>query len=148
MPIPTRLLVFLLLLGPITACVVPPTTIAVNPISGRVYSTLGNSLWSCDAAGESCTQGAIVMAPTDAAVTTDSRLVFAAGRSIHVCNDEGQACIAVDLPAAMIAEGLSVGPSGQVFVIGSKGELAACSETECRAVANRMPNKSSEPATE
>jgi len=145
----TRWLSCFIALAPFAIAIAPafgcaaPTSVAVNPISGRVYSTMGKTLWSCDAAGENCTQGAVVIEPEDTAVLPDSRVVFTAGASIYVCNDEGQACIEVKLPASMRAAGLAVGPSGQIVVVGTKGALATCTETECRAV----PDASAKPST-
>lgn len=130
---PIRLLLLCSALAPTFACATP-TTVAVNPVSGRVYSTVGSTLWSCDASGENCTQGAVLIEPTDTAITADSRMVFAAGSSIYVCNDDGQACIEVKLPPKTQAAGLSVSPSGEIFVVGTNGSLAVCSETQCRAV--------------
>ncbi|MFV8754634.1 hypothetical protein ACNOYE_29155 [Nannocystaceae bacterium ST9] len=137
----TRLLLVLLALAPMLACAAP-STVAVNPVSGRVFSTAGSTLWSCDAAGENCTQGVVVAAPEDTAITPDSRLVFISGSSVYVCNDEGQACIPVELPAKMKATGLSVAPSGEIFVVDSKGKLASCTETKCRAVPTGKQPKS------
>lgn len=131
-------------LGLASACATP-TTVAVNPISGRVYSTIGSTLWSCDSAGENCTQGAVLIAPEDTVITSDSRMVFAAGSSIYVCNDDGQACIEVKLPAKTKAAGLSVSPSGEIFVVGTGGSLAVCSETQCRAVPDGSETKPSKP---
>lgn len=132
-------------LGLTFACATtPPTTVAVNPISGNVYWTTGDTLWTCDGAGENCTKGKVTMVPTDSAITADSRLVFTAGSSVFSCNDDGQACIEVELPGKMKAVGLSVSPSGGIFVVGSDGSLAACSETSCSAVPNGAVAKPSE----
>jgi DNA-binding beta-propeller fold protein YncE len=129
----TRSLLLSLALGSTFACA-KPTTVAVNPVSGKVYSTVGSTLWQCDTAGEHCTEGAVLITPEDTAITPDSRMVFAAGSSIYVCNDEGQACIEVKLPGKTKAAGLSVSPSGEIFVVGTTGSLAVCTETKCRLV--------------
>jgi hypothetical protein len=142
---PIRLLLLSSALGLTFACATP-TTVAVNPISGRVYSTVGSTLWSCDSAGESCTEGAVLIAPEDTAITSDSRMVFATRSSIYVCNDDGQACIEVKLPAKTTAAGLSVSPSGEIFVVGTNGSLAVCSETQCRAVPDSRKTKPAKPA--
>jgi DNA-binding beta-propeller fold protein YncE len=128
-----RLLLLSSVLGPTLACAAS-TTVAVNPVSGRVYKTAGATLWSCDTVGENCTQGAVLIEPEDTAITPDSRMVFAAGNSIYVCNDDGQACIEVKLPGKTKAVGISVSPSGEIFVVSHTGSLAVCTETECRAV--------------
>jgi DNA-binding beta-propeller fold protein YncE len=126
----------LLALAPLLACATP-SSIAVNHVSGRIYKTAGSTLWTCDASGETCTQGAVVLVPVDAAVAPDSRVVFVAGNAVYVCNDEGQACIEVKLPEGMKGVGLSVAPSGEIFVITAKGALAACTETGCRKVESK-----------
>lgn len=142
---PIRLLLLSSVIALSSACATQ-TTVAVNPVSGRVYSTAGSTLWSCDASGENCTQGAVLIEPEDTAITQDSRMVFAAGRSIYVCNDDGQACIEVKLPAKIQAAGLSVSPSGEIFVVSTTGSLVACSETQCRAVPDSRKPKTAKPA--
>lgn len=140
----TRLLLLSSALALPLACATA-TTVAINPISGNVYWTTGDTLWSCDSAGENCTQGKVMIEPTDTAITADSRMVFATASSVYVCNDEGQACIEVKLPGAMTAAGLSVSPSGEIFVVGTSGSLARCSETSCRAVPAKPDTKPSDP---
>lgn len=106
-------------------------SVAVNPISGRVFVTHEGSLRACDQAGQNCATQKLTQKPVSAAVGPDGGLVFLTESSIYRCDDAGQSCRETKLPIDD-AVGVAVSAAGLVIAVSASGEVAVCDNAGCQ----------------
>lgn len=109
-------------------------SVAVNPMSGRVFVTHGDSLRACDQAAQGCTTQKLTQKPVSAAVGPDGGLVFLTSSSIYRCDDAGQSCRETKLPISD-AVGVAVAASGAVIAVSASGDVAVCDNAGCQKAA-------------
>jgi DNA-binding beta-propeller fold protein YncE len=124
----------LCLAGLVLACGSNPASVAVNPISGKVFVTHSSDLQACDQAAQNCKQQKLSFKPSSAAVAPDGGLVFLAGSSVFRCDDAGQNCAETRLPISDAA-GVSIAASGQIVIVSKKGRVVICDSAGCQQVA-------------
>lgn len=115
------------------ACRSTPASVAVNPISGKVFVTHASDLRACDQAGENCRTQKLTFKPSSAAVGPNGGLVFLTRSSVFRCDDAGQNCAETRLPISDAA-GVSVAASGRVVVVSEKGKVVTCDTGGCQHV--------------
>jgi DNA-binding beta-propeller fold protein YncE len=113
------------------ACGHSVASVAVNPMSGRVFVTHDDSLRVCDQSAQNCTTQKLGQKPVSAAVGPDGGLVFLTESSIFRCDDAGQGCRETKLPIDK-AVGVSVAASGLVVVVSESGDVAVCDNAGCQ----------------
>ena len=106
-------------------------SVAVNPLSGRVFVTHDESLRVCDQAAQNCTTQKLTEKPVSAAVGPDGGLVFLTASSIYRCDDAGQSCRETRLPIDD-AVGVAVAASGMVIAVSASGDVAVCDNAGCQ----------------
>lgn len=111
-------------------------SVAVNPISGRVFVTHEGSLRVCDQAAQNCTAQRLTQKPVSAAVGPDGGLVFLTASSIYRCDDAGQSCRETRLPIDN-AVGVAVAASGVVIAVSASGDVAVCDNAGCQKSAQK-----------
>jgi DNA-binding beta-propeller fold protein YncE len=116
------------------ACGAKPASVAVNPISGKVYVTHASDLRACDQAAQNCTEQKLTFEPSSATVAPDGSLIFLTSKSVFRCDDAGQSCAETRLPIDD-AVGVSVAASGRVVVVSKKGNVVTCDNSGCQRVA-------------
>jgi hypothetical protein len=122
-----------MLLAAATGCC-HSASVAVHPVTNRVYYTFEQSLHSCDQAGAQCKDSSLGFKPVDAAFT-DSGLVFLTEDAIYRCDKDGQNCgPAIKLKLDKRAAGIYGGTGGQVVVVSSGGQLNLCGPVSCDKV--------------
>jgi hypothetical protein len=109
-------------------------SVAVNPVSGRVFVTHEGSLWACDQAAQNCTTQKLTQKPVSAAVGPDGGLVFLTASSIYRCDDVGQSCRETRLPIDN-AVGVAVAASGAIIAVSASGDVAVCDNAGCQKAA-------------
>ena len=111
-------------------------SVAVNPISGRVFVTHDSSLWTCDQSAQNCETQKLPHKPVSAAVGPDGGVVFLTSSSIYRCDDAGQSCRETRLPIDD-AVGVAVSTSGMVIAVSASGEVAVCDNAGCQKPARK-----------
>jgi DNA-binding beta-propeller fold protein YncE len=109
-------------------------SVAVNPVSGRVFVTHDDSLQVCDQAAQNCTKQRLTQKPVSAAVGPDGGLVFLTASSIYRCDETGQACRETRLPMND-AVSVAVAASGAVIAVSASGDVAVCDNAGCQKAA-------------
>jgi DNA-binding beta-propeller fold protein YncE len=108
-------------------------SVAVNPISGRVFVTHDGSLRACDQSAQNCATQTLGEKPVSAAVGPDGGLVLLTKSSIYRCDDAGQSCRETKLPIND-AVGVAVSAAGLVIAVSTSGDVAVCDNAGCQKV--------------
>lgn len=112
-------------------------SVALHPLTNRVYWTRDDKLEVCDQALANCQEHRLSMKPEGAFVDSTGRLLFVEGSQLYRCDESGGACQQFALPFSGAA-GVAAASSGQVVVVSSGGGVALCDESKCAAAPKKQ----------
>lgn len=107
-------------------------SVALNPVTNRIYWTKEDSLKVCDQSLGNCQEHRLGMKPEGASMDSSGRLLFVEGSRLYRCDDTGGACQQFTLPFGN-ARQVAVSSAGRVVVLSASGEVALCDEGQCSA---------------